>query len=239
MSPRLLLEVSSLDAWYDRSHIVQGITFEVAQGEIVCLMGRNGAGKTTTLRSIMGLVGKRSGRVVFDGQECLTEPTHTRFHKGLAYVPEERGIVPGLTVRENLALGLTASPLRARTAQRIEEITQNFPRLRERLDQDGMSLSGGEQQMLAIARALMAEPRMLLLDEPSEGIMPILVDEMFELFRSMKAAGTTMLLVEQNVELALSISDRAYILDQGQIVHQGSAAELLADKAIQEKYCSV
>jgi branched-chain amino acid transport system ATP-binding protein len=239
MTAPVLLKVTALNAWYDHSHVVQGVSLEVAPGEIVSLMGRNGAGKTTTLKTIMGLVGKRSGSVLFDGHECQAEPTHTRFHKGLAYVPEERGIVPGLTVWENLALGLTASRERGRTAARIDEIAEIFPRLQERLQQDGMSLSGGEQQMLAIARALMAKPRMLLLDEPSEGIMPILVDEMFDLFARMKRAGTTMLLVEQNVELALSIADRAYILDQGKIVHEASAAELLADARMQEKYCSV
>ena len=234
-----MLKVTGLNAYYYRSHVVQDISFEVAQGEIVTLMGRNGAGKTTTLRSLMGLLAKRSGSMQFDGKECLMLPPHVRFHMGLAYVPEDRRIVPGLTVRENLALGLIASDRRDRMAEMIDEIATIFPRLKERLDQDGTSMSGGEQQMLAIARALMARPKMILLDEPSEGIMPILVDEMFELFLRLKQEGTTILLVEQNVERALSISDRAYILDQGAIVHAGSAAELLADQAIQEKYCAV
>jgi branched-chain amino acid transport system ATP-binding protein len=158
---------------------------------------------------------------------------------GLAYVPEERRIVPGLTVLENLQLGLLASPQRGEMSAMIDEIAQTFPRLKERLHQEGTSLSGGEQQMLAIARAMMAKPRMILLDEPSEGIMPILVDEMFELFARMKQQGITILLVEQNVERALGISDRAYILDQGQIVHHGKATDLLADAQIQEKYCAV
>ncbi|MEO7152871.1 MAG: ABC transporter ATP-binding protein [Burkholderiaceae bacterium] len=215
------------------------MSFEVGAGEIVTLMGRNGAGKTTTLRAIMGLVAKRRGSVSFDGREMLGQPAHTRYHAGLAYVPEERRIVAGLTVRENLQLGLVAGPDRREAAARIDEIAATFPRLKERLDQDGTSLSGGEQQMLAIARAMMARPRMILLDEPSEGIMPLLVDEMFALFARMKAAGTTILLVEQNVERALRISDRACILDQGAVVHQGSAAALLADPAIQERYCAV
>ncbi|WP_151446793.1 ABC transporter ATP-binding protein [Lacisediminimonas profundi] len=234
-----MLKVDRLNAWYDRSHVVQDISFEVKPGEIVTLMGRNGAGKTTTLRTIMGLVGKRSGSVLFDGHECLASAPHTRFHLGLAYVPEDRRIVQGLTVRENLQLGLIASAGRHQMAEMIEEIAAIFPRLKERLDQDGTSMSGGEQQMLAIARAMMAKPKMILLDEPSEGIMPILVDEMFHLFRKMKEQGTTILLVEQNVERALSISDRAYILDQGEIVHTGTADELLADREIQEKYCAV
>ena len=234
-----MLKVDKLNAWYDRSHVVQDLSFEVRTGEIVTVMGRNGAGKTSTLRAIMGLMNKRAGSVRFDGQDILAQPAHTRYHLGLAYVPEERRIVPGLTVRENLRLGLIAGKERHAERERIDEIAQIFPRLAERMEQDGTSLSGGEQQMLAIARALVARPRMILLDEPSEGIMPLLVHEMFELFTRLKEQGTTILLVEQNVERALSISDRAVILDQGAIVHQGSAAALLADREIQERYCSV
>jgi branched-chain amino acid transport system ATP-binding protein len=234
-----MLKVEQLNAWYDRSHVVQGLDFEVKQGEIVTLMGRNGAGKTTTLRTIMGLLDKCTGRVLFDGQDMLLLKTHERFHKGLAYVPEDRRIVTSLSVLENLQLGLLASKQRGDMNAMVDEIAQTFPRLKERLHQDGSSLSGGEQQMLAIARAMIAKPRMILLDEPSEGIMPILVDEMFELFANMRQQGITILLVEQNVERALKISDRAYILDQGQIVHHGSAADLLADTEIQEKYCAV
>ncbi len=234
-----MLKVQQLNAWYDHSHVIQGLDFEVRPGEIVTLMGRNGAGKTSTLRTIMGLVDKCRGQVVFDGQELLGQPPHVRFHHGLAYVPEERRIVPGLTVLENLQLGLLASPRRGEMSAMIDEIAETFPRLKERLQQEGTSLSGGEQQMLAIARAMMAKPRMILLDEPSEGIMPLLVHEMFQLFVRMKQAGTTILLVEQNVERALSISDRAYILDQGRIVHQGDAQALLANAEIQERYCAV
>ena len=234
-----LLQVDALDAWYDRSHIVQGLSLRVEAGEIVTLMGRNGAGKTTTLRALMGLVARRGGTARVDGREFLAEPAHTRFHMGLAYVPEERRIVPGLTVRENLQLGVLGQAGKHDLARIVDEIAATCPRLKERLDQEGTSLSGGEQQMLAIARAMVAKPRMILLDEPSEGIMPLLVHEMFELFQRMKAQGTTLLLVEQNVELALRISDRAYIIDQGMIVHTGTAAELLADRAIQERYCAV
>jgi branched-chain amino acid transport system ATP-binding protein len=234
-----MLEVKGLNAWYDRSHVVQDIAFEVRAGEIVTLMGRNGAGKTTTLRTLMGLLARSSGEVTFDGAAMQGKPAHARYHAGLAYVPEDRRIVGGLTVRENLQLGIIASPLRARMDELVDEIAATFPRLKERLAQEATSLSGGEQQMLAIARAMMARPRMILLDEPSEGIMPVLVDEMFELFARMKQAGTTILLVEQNVERALSISDRAYILDQGRIVHEGTAAALLADEDIQNRYCAV
>ena len=234
-----MLTVKDLNVWYDRSHVVQGLNFEVKAGEIVTLMGRNGAGKTSTLKALMGLLSKRTGSVQFNGQEVLAQPAHARYHLGLAYVPEDRRIVPGLTVRENLRLGLIAGKERHKERERIDAIAQTFPRLAERMDQEGTSMSGGEQQMLAIARALMAKPRMILLDEPSEGIMPLLVHEMFELFLRMKREGTTILLVEQNVERALQISDRAYILDQGRIVHEGEARALLADRDIQERYCAV
>ena len=234
-----MLRVEGLHAWYGPSHILQGISLEVKQGEIVCLIGRNGAGKTTTLKSIMGLVDRRAGNVIFDGQEILGQPAHTRFGSGLAYVPEDRRIVPGLTVRENLRLGLIASPGRRREAELIERATAVFPRLKERLDQIAVTMSGGEQQMLAIARAIISDPKLVMLDEPSEGIMPVLVDEMFELFVRLRAEGTTILLVEQNVELALGIADRAYVLDQGEIVYHAAAAALLADEEVKERYCSV
>jgi branched-chain amino acid transport system ATP-binding protein len=234
-----MLQISNLNAWYGASHAIQDINIEVAKGEIVCLIGRNGAGKTTTLKSVMGLMDKTRGSATFKGQELLKLPAHVRFALGLAYVPEERRIVQGLTVRENLRLGLVASPQKRKEAELIEGIAQIFPRLAERLDQEAVTMSGGEQQMLAIARAMISKPDLIMLDEPSEGIMPVLVDEMFELFRAMKAQGTTVLLVEQNVELALDIADRAYVLDQGTVVHQASARELLADNDIKERYCSV
>ncbi|MEN3364754.1 MAG: branched-chain amino acid transport system ATP-binding protein [Burkholderiales bacterium] len=234
-----MLSVNNLNAWYGPSHVLQGIRFEVKAGEVVCLLGRNGAGKTTTIKSIMGLIGKTTGNVSFKGEELLTRPAHDRFKRGLAYVPEERRIVPGLTVLENIRLGIIASPHKAREKEIIEQIADTFPRLKERLNQMAVTMSGGEQQMLAIARAMASDPDMILLDEPSEGIMPILVDEMFELFAQLKKAGKTIFLVEQNVELALGISDRAYILDQGAIVHTDSARNLLDDPEIQERYCAV
>ena len=234
-----MLRVQNLNSWYGASHVLQDIGLEVNKGEIVCLIGRNGAGKTTTLKSIIGLLDKTSGSVMFKGKEVLGQPAHIRFGLGLAYVPEERRIVQGLTVRENLRLGLVASPDKKDEVRRIEQIAEIFPRLAERLDQEAVTMSGGEQQMLAIARAMIARPDLIMLDEPSEGIMPVLVDEMFELFRKMKSEGTTILLVEQNVELALDIADRAYVLDQGSVVHHATAAALLADDEIKERYCSV
>ncbi len=234
-----MLRVHDLNAWYGPSHVLQGVGLEVGMGEIVCLIGRNGAGKTTTLKAIMGLIARRRGRVLFAGEDILAKPAHTRFARGLAYVPEERRIVPGLTVGENLRLGLIATRRFGAAGREIAAMAELFPRLGERLDQVAVTLSGGEQQMLAIARAMIAGPRLIMLDEPSEGIMPALVDEMFAVFAGLKKAGTTILLVEQNVERALEIADRAYILDQGTIVHEGRAAALRADAAIQERYCSV
>ena len=234
-----MLRVENLNAWYDRSHVLQGISLDVNKGEIVTLMGRTGAGKTTTLRSLMGLLSKRQGKASIDGISFLDLPAHERFHLGLAYVPEDRRIVPGLTVKENLELGVISQKNRGDMNILVDEIAETFPRLKERLHQDGTSMSGGEQQMLAIARAMIAKPKVILLDEPSEGIMPVLVEEMFELFAKLKQQGLTILLVEQNVQKALKISDRAFILDQGEIVFHDTAQNLLNNDEIQQKYCAV
>ena len=234
-----MLQVEALNAWYGRSHILQGLDLEVRRGELVCLVGRNGAGKTTTLRTIMGLAGRAEGAVTFEGKDVLRLPAHARNGLGIGYVPEERRIVQGLSVRDNLRLGLLATRPRRREREVIEEVARVFPRLAERLDQVAVTMSGGEQQMLAIARAMVSRPKLIMLDEPSEGIMPVLVDEMFALFSRMRDEGTTILLVEQNVELALGIADRAYVMDGGLIVHQAAAADLLQDETIRERYCSV
>ncbi|WP_108049855.1 ABC transporter ATP-binding protein [Bosea sp. 124] len=234
-----MLEIDDLNAWYGASHVLHGISLAVEPGEIVALVGRNGAGKTSTIRAAMGLMPRTTGHVRFAGRELLPLPAHARFKLGLAYVPEERRIVPGLTVRENLQLGLLATDGAIDERRAIDEIAESFPRLKERLDQQGVTMSGGEQQMLAIARAMIGKPRMILLDEPSEGIMPVLVEEMGVLFRRLRDQGVTLLLVEQNVEWALKLADRAVIIDQGEVVHRSTAAALLADKAIQERYCAV
>ena len=234
-----MLHIQDLHAWYGEAHVLQGVNLQVRQGELVCLVGRNGAGKTTTVKSVAGLMTKVKGSITFDGQEILGLPAHARYARGLAYVPEERRIVPGLTVRENIRLGLLRSPLHAREAEIIDEIADTFPRLKERLDKQAVTMSGGEQQMLTIARAMAAKPKFVLLDEPSEGIMPLLVDEMFEYFTALKKSGVTILLIEQNVELALRIADRAYILDQGEVVYANDATAMLADASIQERYCAV
>lgn len=234
-----MLKIDNLQAWYDQSYVIQGISLTVNAGEIVTLMGRNGAGKTTTLRTLMGLLSKRKGRACINGKSFLELPAYERFHLGIAYVPEDRRIVPGLTVKENLELGMIAQKTKGNIQAMLDEVAETFPRLTERLNQDGTSMSGGEQQMLAIARAMVAKPKIILLDEPSEGIMPVLVEEMFTLFTKMKQADMTILLVEQNVQKALGISDRAYILDQGKIVFEDSAKALLNNDEIQQKYCSV
>jgi branched-chain amino acid transport system ATP-binding protein len=234
-----MLETKDLNAWYGASHTLHGVSISVGQGEVVALVGRNGAGKTTTIRSVMGLMSKTTGGMTFDGNDLTSIPAHDRYRLGLAYVPEERRIIPGLTVRENLQLGLVASRGQINEKDAIEEIAESFPRLKERLDQEGVTMSGGEQQMLAIARATIAKPKMILLDEPSEGIMPVLVEEMGVLFRKLRDQGVTLLLVEQNVEWALRLADRAVIMDQGEVVYESSSAALLADKEIQERYCAV
>ena len=234
-----MLEIENLHAWYGTSHILHDISLHVRPGEILALIGRNGAGKTTTMKTVMGLIPKTRGRVSFLGTSLLELPAHARFGLGLAYVPEDRRIVPGLTVRENLRLGLLQAPKTIHEGAAIDEIAETFPRLRERLNQIAITMSGGEQQMLAIARAMIAKPKLILLDEPSEGIMPVLVEEMGELFRNLRASGVTLLLVEQNVEWALNLADRATIIDQGEVVHESSAAALMADKDIQDRYCAV
>jgi branched-chain amino acid transport system ATP-binding protein len=234
-----MLEIEGLNGWYGASHVLHGVSFAVEPGEIVALVGRNGAGKTSIIRSIMGLMPRTTGAIRFNGEDISRLKAHDRYVRGLAYVPEERRIVRGLTVLENLQLGLVADRKRIDEAAAIDEIARSFPRLTERLHQEGVTMSGGEQQMLAIARAMIARPRMILLDEPSEGIMPVLVEEMGALFRRLREEGTTLLLVEQNVEWALKLADRAVIVDQGEIVYRSDAATLLADKDIQERYCAV
>lgn len=234
-----MLEIEGLDGWYGASHVLHSVSFKVEPGEIVALVGRNGAGKTSIIRSIMGLMPRITGRILFNGEDIAKLNAHQRYTRGLAYVPEERRIVRGLTVLENLQLGLVADRKRINETAAIDEIASSFPRLKERLHQQGVTMSGGEQQMLAIARAMISKPGMILLDEPSEGIMPVLVEEMGVLFRRLRERGTTLLLVEQNVEWALKLADRAIIVDQGEIVYRSDAATLLADRDIQERYCAV
>jgi branched-chain amino acid transport system ATP-binding protein len=231
-----MLQVSGLHAWYGRSHILQGLDLEVRRGEIVCLVGRNGAGKTTTLRSVMGLVGRAEGRVLFEGADVLPLPAHARNRLGIGYVPEERRIVQGLSVRDNLRLGLLASRKGRREREVIEEVGRVFPRLAERLDQVAVTMSGGEQQMLAIGRALMGRPKILLLDEPSLGLAPQIIDGLFDAIEAINKGGMSILLIEQNAALALEISHRAYVIETGRIILEGRARDVLDDARVQEAY---
>jgi branched-chain amino acid transport system ATP-binding protein len=234
-----MLDLREIHTYYAESHVIQGVTLSVRQGEIVTLIGRNGAGKTTTLKSIIGLVPARSGAIVFRDEEISRLPTHLIARKGIAYIPEERRIVPGLTVAENLRLGMLKNRDKGKNAMLLERAFSYFPRLKERLGQNGSSLSGGEQQMLAMARGLVSEPSIILIDEPTEGLMPSMVDQIARILVDMNRDGVTILLVEQNVEMALSISSRGYVIDQGVIQYHGTAGELQANREIQQRYLGV
>lgn len=235
----MLLRIENIDTYYGLSHVLQGISLEVERGEIVTLVGRNGAGKTTTLKSILGITPIRSGRIWLREAEISALPTHAIIQRGISYVPEERRIIPGLTVRENLKLALLKSKNRDREDEMIDRVAQYFPILKERLSQLGTSLSGGEQQMLAIARGLITDPDIMLVDEPTEGLMPLLVEMIAEIIQNINKTGVTVLLVEQNVEMALSVSHRAYVIDEGRIQSSGTAKDILADEDIQRRYLTV
>jgi len=236
-----LLAVEGLHAYYGDAHILQGVSLTVGAGEVVTLIGRNGAGKTTTLKSIMGLVPPRDGRITFDGRELTKLPTHEVARAGIAYVPEERRILPNLSVAENLRLGIlgAAHDAPADNGAVVEEVLTYFPRLRDRYEQKGKSLSGGEQQMLAIARGLVARPKLMLVDEPTEGLSPILVESLTGILGEINRRGTTILLVEQMLEVALALSHRLYVMDQGRIQFEGTPAALRADPEIQQRFLGV
>ena len=230
------LTVENLDVAYGRIQVVHGVTLSVAEGTISCLIGANGAGKTTIMRTISGLVRPRAGRILFGAADIAGRPAHRIAAAGLRQVPEGRQCFAELTVAENLALGAYLVPARPEIARREEAVLARFPRLRERLGQFAGSLSGGEQQMLAIGRALMGAPRLLLLDEPSMGLAPLFVEEIFAIIAALKAEGTTILLVEQNASAALDIADHAYVLETGRIVLEGPAAIVAADPAVAAAY---
>ena len=235
-----LLAIQDLHAYYGEAHILQGVSLAVHPGEVVTLIGRNGAGKTTTLRSIIGIVVPRGGHITFDGFELAGLPTHTIAQRGIAYVPEDRRILPNLSVEENLRLGrLGAGDAKGDGDAVMDEVLGHFPRLRERLAQKGKSLSGGEQQMLAIARGLVASPKLMLVDEPTEGLSPIIVESLTEILREINRRGTTILLVEQILEVALALSHRLYVMDQGRIQFEGTPEALRTDPAIQQRFLGV
>jgi branched-chain amino acid transport system ATP-binding protein len=236
MPGELLLEVRKIDASYGDVRVLSELSLEVREGEIVTLLGSNGAGKTTTLRCICGVLPPRAGEVFFRGKPLSESPAHQRSSLGIALVPEGRDLWPQLTVRENLELGAYHSRARTRAAATLDRVNKLFPRLLERRSQMAGSLSGGEQQMCAIGRALMSEPSLLLLDEPSLGLAPIVVDQMFDVIRSLHAGGMTILLVEQNLLAALEIATRGYVIETGKVTLQGSAAELSANANIRAAY---
>jgi len=231
-----MLELRDVHAYYGDSHILRGASLSVGEGEVVGLLGRNGAGKTTTLLTIMGYVRNRGGPISFCGERIDTLPPHLIARRGVGFVPQERRIFPSLTVRENLTVGERGnSPGR----WGLEEILRMFPRLRERQKHLGCHLSGGEQQMLAIARALMMNPALLLLDEPSEGLAPLIVEKVVEVLREVKETGMPILLVEQNLETALKLAGRYYILEKGEVCYAGTSRELANDDAAKKAFLGV
>ncbi|MGS2810190.1 ABC transporter ATP-binding protein [Nocardia sp. MW-W600-9] len=223
---------------YGRIEALHGISLSVEQGELVTLLGANGAGKTTTMRALSGLLPLTSGRILFEGKDITTMKAHDRVVQGLIQAPEGRGVFPGMTVAENLDMGCYGRPFEQKTEyqQTLDWIFELFPRLAERRKQVGGTLSGGEQQMLAIGRALMARPKLLLLDEPSMGLAPMVIQQIFKIISEINRQGTTVLLVEQNAQQALTRSDRAYILETGEVTKSGAGAALLTDPAVMSAY---
>ncbi|QJQ03662.1 ABC transporter ATP-binding protein [Herbaspirillum rubrisubalbicans] len=230
----MILQVQDVHGYYGKSHILQGVSLQVDAGEVVTLLGRNGAGKTTTLKSIVGVVPPAQGQVLFEGQVISGLPSYKIAARGVCLVPEHRGIFKLLTVEENLTMAA-----RKESAWGLEEIYAIFPRLKERRKNGGGQLSGGEQQMLAIARALMTHPRVLMLDEPVEGLAPVIVDEIVAQIKQIKRTGMSIILVEQNLEVCTQLADRHYIVEQGRIVYSGSNAQFLADEGVKDRYLGV
>ncbi len=231
-----MLEVHDLEVYYGVIRALKGISFEVNQGEIVTLIGANGAGKTTTMQSVVGLIPARSGSVIFEGQDITKTPCHKIVHMGMTQVPEGRRIFQELSVYENLLMGAYSVKDQSNFKNDLEAIYTRFPRLAERKNQIAGTLSGGEQQMLAMGRAIMSHPKLLMLDEPSMGLSPLLVDQVFEIIKDINKDGTTILLVEQNAGKSLAISDRAYVLENGSIVLSGTGSELAASEMVKKAY---
>ncbi len=231
-----MLTIENISVNYGAINALKGVSMHVGQGEVITLIGANGAGKTTTLRTITGLLAPREGRIVFEGEDISAAPTHRLVAKGIAMSPEGRGVFANLTVRENLQMGAYLKKNKREIAEDMEQAFRMFPRLKEREAQKAGTLSGGEQQMLAMGRALMSRPRLLLLDEPSLGLAPLVVHTIFEAIEEIRSKGTTILLVEQNAHAALKHSDRAYVLETGRIVMEGASKYLAADPRIKEAY---
>ncbi len=234
-----LLEVEDLHTYYGEAHILQGVSLAVGQREVVTLIGRNGAGKTTTLRSIMGVARPSRGRIAFSGDDLAGRQPHEVARHGIAWVPEERRVLPNLSVADNLRLAMLGAGVKDEDGTLLAEVFDYFPRLKERLDFRGRFLSGGEQQMLAIARGLVAKPRLMLVDEPTEGLAPILVQTLTGVLAEISRRGSTILLVEQNLEVALALSSRLYVIDQGRIQFSGTPDELRREPTIQQRFLGV
>jgi branched-chain amino acid transport system ATP-binding protein len=234
-----LLSLEEIHTYYGEAHILQGVSLRLEEGEVVTLIGRNGAGKTTTLRSIMGIARPARGRVTLRGEDLTRRATHEIVRRGIAWVPEERRILPNLTVLENLRLGILGGRAGGDAGARIDEVFDYFPRLRERIEHRGRFLSGGEQQMLAIARGLVARPAVMLVDEPTEGLAPLIVQNLTEILARINQRGTTLLLVEQTLEVAMALSHRLYVMDQGRIQFEGTPGALRSDPTIQQRFLEV
>ena len=231
-----MLEVKDIEVYYGLIQALKGISFEVNEGEVIALIGANGAGKTTTLHTITGLLSPKKGSVLFEGQDITKVPAHKIVSLGMAHVPEGRRVFAELSLYQNLKMGAYTRKDKDEIAKTLEMVYKRFPRLEERKNQLAGTLSGGEQQMLAMGRALMSHPKIIVMDEPSMGLSPILGNEIFDIIKEVSASGTTVLLVEQNAKKALSIADRAYVLETGKIVLEGDAKELMNDDSIKKAY---
>ena len=231
-----MLEIKDLEVYYGMIQAIKGVSFDVNEGEVIALIGANGAGKTTILHTITGLLSPKKGSVIFEGQDITKIPAHKIVSLGMAHVPEGRRVFAQMSVYQNLKMGAYTRSSKEEIEASLETVYKRFPRLEERKNQLAGTLSGGEQQMLAMGRALMSKPKIILMDEPSMGLSPILVNEIFDIIQSVSAAGTTVLLVEQNAKKALSIADRAYVLETGKIVTSGDAKVLMKDDAIKKAY---
>lgn len=231
-----MLEIKDLEVYYGMIQAIKGISFQVNEGEVIALIGANGAGKTTILHTVTGLLSPKCGSVLFEGKDITKVPAHKIVSLGMAHVPEGRRVFAELTVYENLKMGAYTRKNKNELEQTLESVYQRFPRLRERKNQLAGTLSGGEQQMLAMGRALMSHPKIILMDEPSMGLSPILVNQIFDIIEEVSKSGTTVLLVEQNAKKALAIADRAYVLETGKIVLEGDADQLMNDDSIKKAY---
>ncbi|EOS31721.1 branched-chain amino acid transport system ATP-binding protein [Lachnospiraceae bacterium 28-4] len=231
-----MLEIRDLEVYYGMIQAIKGISFDVKEGEVIALIGANGAGKTTTLHTITGLLPAKTGTITFEGQDITKVPGYKIVSKGMAHVPEGRRVFAQLSVLQNLRMGAYTRKDKNEIEETLQSVYKRFPRLEERQNQMAGTLSGGEQQMLAMGRALMSHPKIILMDEPSMGLSPIFVNEIFDIIKEVSASGTTVLLVEQNAKKALSIADRAYVLETGRIVLEGKAGDLLNDDSIKKAY---